>query len=201
MGTPSTPASVRYRRGRRGAGLHAFLARLDRLVDLVAERRDLEVLERPLRARVAAEMLAYARRGGSDQFRRPGGLVSLVEPQPRWECCDPQAFTSWLSINGYDHLIRERVEVTDHAFVIGLLGRPGRVSTSKLAACMTVVTEPHPDVFDQLDARLAAQVREDGMLVTCDGQVVPGVRRVLREPWVQVCAAATLPRAGGRTGA
>lgn len=196
MVAPSTPesitsGSVRYRRSRRGAGLHAFLARLDRLVDLVAERRDIEALERPLRARVAAEMLAYARRGGTDQFRRPGGLVSLVEPQPRWECVDPQALASWLVTNGYDHLVRERVEVTNHALAIELLRRPGRVSTSKLTACMTVVAEPHPDAPDLLDA----QVGDDGKLIARNGQIVPGVRRVVREPWVQVCAAATLPHA------
>lgn len=176
--------------------MHAFLARLDRLVDLVAERRDLEALERPLRARVAAEILTYAKRGGSDQFRRPGGLVSLVEPQPRWECVDPQAFAGWLVANGHDQLVKERVEVIDHACVIALLRRPGRVSTSKLAAWMAVVAEPYPDAPDQLDV----EVREDGMLVTHDGQVVPGVRRVVREPWVQVWAGATLPRAEGRTG-
>lgn len=196
MVAPSTPGSVRYRRGRRAAGAHAFLTRLDRLVDLVAERRGIEALERPLRTRVAAEMLAYARRGGSDRFRRPGGLVSLVEPQPRWECFDQQAFASWLVTNGHDQLVRERVVVTDHASVIGLLRRPGAVPVSKLATCVAVVAEPYPDAPDRLDV----QVREDGVLLARDGQVVPGVRRVVREPWIQVCAGAPIPRVEARDG-
>lgn len=196
MGATRMPASVRYRRARRSTGAHAFLARLDRLVDLVAERRGIEALERPLRARVAAEMRAYAQRGGLDQFRRPGGLVSLVEPQPRWECFDQQAFASWLAANGYNHLVREQVVVLDHARLAGLLRWPERVAVSKLQACVAVVAEPYPDAPEQLDV----QVREDGMLLARDGHVVPGVRRVVREPWVQVCAAAPLPHAEGPGG-
>lgn len=196
MAAPSTPGPVRYRRGRRSAGAHAFLARLDRLVDLVAERRGIEDLERPLRARVAVEMLAYSRRRGVDQFRRPGGLVSLVEPQPRWECFDQQAFAVWLAGNGYGQLVREQAMVLDHERLIGLLRRPGPVQASKLQACVAIVAEPYPDAPDQLDV----QVREDGMLLTRDGRVVPGVRRVVREPWVQVCAGASIPRAEGQGG-
>jgi hypothetical protein len=176
--------------------MHAFLARLDRLVDLVAERRDIEALERPLRARVAAELLTYSSRGGSKRFRRPGGLVSLVAPQPHWECFDSQAFAGWLVANGYDHLVRERVAILDHACVIKLLRRSGRVPVNKLQACMAVVAEPHPDAPDQLDV----QVREDGMLLTRNGQVIPGIRQVVREPWVQVCAGAAIPPAEGQGG-
>jgi hypothetical protein len=193
MVASSRSGSVLHRRSRRGAGIYAFLARLDRLVDLVAQRRGIEALERPLRARVAAEMLTYARRGGVDQFRRPGGLVSLVEPQPRWEYFDQQAFAGWLIANGYDQLVRERVVIIDHASVIGLLRRPGPVQVSKLHACMAVMAEPLPDALDHLDV----QMREDGMLLTRNGQVVPGVRRIAREPWVQVCAGAPIPGARG----
>jgi hypothetical protein len=139
-------------------------------------------------------MRAYADRGGVGQFRRPGGLVSLVQPQPHWECFDQQAFASWLVTNGYDHLVREQVVVVDHACLARLLRWSERVAVSKLNTCVAVVAEPYPDAPEQLDV----QVRGDGMLLTRDGQVVPGVRRVVREPWVQVCAAAPLPHVEGR---
>lgn len=180
-------------RRRRKAGLSALLARLDWLVDLVAERRRIEAVERPLRARLAAEMATYARRGGLHQFRRPGGLVSLVAPQPRWDVFDEQAFAGWLVANGHDQLVTERVVVTDHPSLIALLrgtSRPGRVSASKLDACLAVVVEPDADAPDHLSVK----VDDDGRLVARDGEVIPGVRRVTRAPWVRVCSAAPTPQ-------
>jgi hypothetical protein len=176
-----------------GAGTNGFSARLDRLVALVAQRRRLEAVERPLRARVAAEMTACSQQGGPERFRRPGGLISLVVPRPRWDVFDQQAFTGWLIANGHNHLVTERVVVTDHASLIALLreeGRSGRVSRRRLRACATVALEAAADAPD----RLGAVVRDDGTLTTRDGEAIPGIRVIVREPWVQVCAAASRRR-------
>lgn len=185
--------SGRYQRRRGGTGGHTLTAQLDRLLTLVAERRRLEAIERPLRTRVAAEMTARHRQGGDDQFRRPGGLISLVVPRPTWDIFDQQAFTDWLVANGHGELVTERVVVTDHACLIALVrarGRSGRVSQRKLTGCVAVVIEADANAPEFLDAK----VGNDGGLLTMDGETIPGVRATIREPWVQVCAAASSER-------
>jgi hypothetical protein len=185
--------SGQYRRRRNAARASVFGAQLDRLITLVAERRRIEALERPLRTQVATEMTARYRQGGPGQFRRPGGLISLVAPQPHWEIFDPQAFAGWLVANGHGQLVTERVVVTDHPRLIALLrgtARSGRVSQRKLNACVTVQLEADADAPAHLDAT----VGDDGRLLTCNGETIPGVRKVIREPWVQVCAAANVQR-------
>lgn len=175
-------------RRRGGAGGGVFGARLDRLITLVAARRRLEAAERPLRTRVAAEMATRSQRGGSNQFRRPGGLISLVAPQPRWDIFDQQAFADWLVANGHSELVTERVVVTDHQHLVALLrgtARSGRVSQRKLNTCLTVQLEANGDAPERLDATAG----DDGTLTTRDGEAVPGIRRVVREPWVRVFAA------------
>jgi hypothetical protein len=184
---PTTSKSSRHRRP--GVRTNTFGGRLDRLITLVAVRRRLENAERPLRMQLAAEMTARHRQGGPNRFRRPGGLISLVAPPPRWNFFDEQTFAKWLVASGHGHLVTERVVVTDHADLVALLrgaGRSGRVSQRKLNACLTVQLEVNSDAPEHLDAT----VRNDGMLFTRDGEVIPGVRRILREPWVQVIAAA-----------
>ncbi|MGH8905877.1 MAG: hypothetical protein ACRD0K_05045 [Egibacteraceae bacterium] len=182
--------SRRPHRRRGTAGGNALISRLDRLITLVAERRRIEAVERPLRSRIAAEMAAHARQGGPDQFRRPGGLISLVAPRPRWDVFDQQAFTDWLVSNGHSHLVTERVVVTDHASLSALLKdtqRSGRVSRRKLSACVEVRLQAYADAPEHLDVT----VGDEGRLLTRDGQAIPGVRGVMRDPWVQVCAAAS----------
>lgn len=186
----------RYRREGAQADARSLYARVDRLVALVAERNALQAVERPLRDSVAAGMAALARRGGVVQVRRAGGLVSLVEPPLEWHLFDQQAFARWLVANGYEHLVTQRVSVTDEAALAGLLRRAGRVSTNRLRACLTIVVQPRADAPERLDAT----VRDDGVLVAADGQIIPGVRQVIRQPWVRVCAAARLPARSGQDG-
>jgi hypothetical protein len=184
---PTMSRSTRHRRPR--AGTNTFGGRLDRLITLVAARRRLEIAERPLRTQLAAEMTARHRQGGPNRFRRPGGLISLVAPPPRWDFFDEQTFAKWLIANGHGHLVTERVVVIDHTNLIALLrgaGRSGRVSQRRLNACLAVQLEASSDAPERLDAT----VGDDGMLFTRDGEVIPGVRRILREPWVHVIAAA-----------
>ncbi len=183
----------RYPRRRGGTGDRTLTARLDRLLTLVAERRRLEAIERPLRTRVAAEMTARHQRGGADQFRRPGGLISLVMPRPTWDIFDQRAFTDWLVANGHSDLVTQRVVVTDHACLIALVGAPsrsGRVSQRKLTGCVAVVVEADAGAPELLDVK----VGDDGGLRTLAGETIPGVRATIREPWVQVCAAASSER-------
>ncbi|MGH8895772.1 MAG: hypothetical protein ACRDZ4_01815 [Egibacteraceae bacterium] len=193
MAEQTTHRSGRYYPRRSGARGNAFATRLDRLITLVGQRRRLEAVERPLRLRVAVDMTARYQQGGPDQFRRSGGLISLVVPRPRWEIFDQQAFAGWLVANGHSQLVTERVVVTDHACLVALVratGRSGRVSQRKLNACVTVRVEADADAPEHLNVK----VSDDSRLLTRDGETIPGVRGIIRDPWVQVCAAANRGR-------
>lgn len=134
---------------------------------------------------------------GSDRWRRGGGTVSVVKPSPVTQVTDRLELLAWLIRNEHDDLIVECIKVIDEKPLLDAImlaeGSGEKGVRSPEAACALLLSavktwrEPVADVWEQLverDGFRKAIELEDGTarLVTTDGEVVPGIRRVTPPP-------------------
>lgn len=123
---------------------------------------------------------------GTDRFRRPGGIVSLVRPSAHAEIVDPDKLCAWLESAGRSDLIVQTPVIVDAAALVSavsaIVDRDERVDlgatlAALLVRAVDVRSEPVADWADHLDPAIDGE-----MMVTDNGEIIPGVRWVAPEP-------------------
>ncbi len=157
------------------------------LIGYEARARAAGELAKTVRPKVEAMVLDRWHDEGSDRFVRDGVVVSLIKPSPYADVTQPEALCAWLESIGRDDLVVETPVILDAAAMAAVLRRLGELIEAAtlpgdIAADLLRIIDVRSQPVADWHTHVSCHVVGNGMVLSPDGEVIPGVRWVTPEP-------------------